>query len=181
MRGMPWPAGRTIERLKAVVFSFTVSDFRGAAMALFNVSDFKEGRYFRCPGVGDGLVISRGAGSTRVKWLSGGEESISRGTQVQPIQKPEEQKTAKVNKRLVFGKYSATAVLRKLGSLGWEPEEAMFVFESLTIAVSLSTVKIQIVAGSKGKRGEPAPLTEGEVDKLDSMLKAMLEEKTAAK
>jgi hypothetical protein len=185
------PDDRTPGRIDRVSHGHHQHTTGNDAMASYSISQFKEGRHFFCDGIGSGVVVRQGAGSTRVRWRGGSEESISRGTQVQPTRvvltaapvttqtTPDDTTTnddtpAKKTRpsRLVFNTYTATAVLRWMGSMGWEFEEAVRVFDVLTIDVALSTVKIQLVAGSRGKRGAPAPLTDEQGAELDTMLAA---------
>ncbi len=65
--------------------------------------------------------------------------------------------------------YPITAVLRKLGVLGWSWEEAKSCLETLDIECAESTIRIQIKAGVVGdtSRGEPADLTTKQIAYLE--------------
>ncbi len=65
--------------------------------------------------------------------------------------------------------YPITAVLRKLGAIGWSWEEARDALATLGIECAESTVRIQIRAGVVGdaSRGEPADLTPKQIAYLE--------------
>ncbi len=65
--------------------------------------------------------------------------------------------------------YPITAVLRKLGVLGWSWEEAKDALATLGIECAESTVRIQIRAGvvDDASRGEPADLTPKQIAYLE--------------
>jgi len=78
-------------------------------------------------------------------------------------------------KKLVFDKYSATAVIRWMGSKKWNVEEARIVIDQLTKGIKDSTLKIQLRDGAKGKdgtHGDPAPLTAKEAKECNAKRKA---------
>lgn len=78
----------------------------------------------------------------------------------------------------VFGKYKATAFVRWMGVNGMSFQSAQGVLQTLGIDLADSTIKIQLVAGKKGERGEPAQLTEEEEEKTFEMaLKAVKKSK----
>lgn len=68
----------------------------------------------------------------------------------------------------MFG-HPVTSVLRWMGKQGWTAKEAEKVCLKLNCAVAEATVKIQVVAGRKGKRGEPASLTEAQTQQLETL------------
>lgn len=59
-----------------------------------------------------------------------------------------------------------TAVLRWMGTDHWDFEEARTAMKNMGIEVSDTTIRIQLRAGKKGERGEPAKLTEQEMKML---------------
>jgi len=63
---------------------------------------------------------------------------------------------------------SVTAVLRAMGKQGgWKAEDALLAIETLCEKkFSITTVRLQLKAGSKGERGEPATLTSAQFKKL---------------
>lgn len=65
----------------------------------------------------------------------------------------------------LFG-YPVTAVFRWMGKQGWSVDDAMKAAAYYNIACSPSTVKIQVKAGAKGERGEPAELSSNQVKEL---------------
>ena len=74
-------------------------------------------------------------------------------------------------RELIFSQYAPTAVLRYMGSEGWDIADAIRVIGQLA-TVAEATAKIQVRAGAKGERGEPAPLSEKEQAVLNKMRKA---------
>jgi hypothetical protein len=74
-----------------------------------------------------------------------------------------------VHRARVFD-YSVTAVLRWMGKNGWDVEDAFAAVTDISgeYGLSMSTVKIQLLAGKKGQRGEPAPITPSQAKTLKS-------------
>jgi hypothetical protein len=69
----------------------------------------------------------------------------------------------KGSKELVFGKYSPSAVLRWMGKNGFTPEDAARALKGLGVShIKEATIPIQVKAGAKGERAEPAHLTKEE-------------------
>lgn len=62
--------------------------------------------------------------------------------------------------------HTATAALRFLGKKGWKFDQARKAFDKLGVECSDTTIKIQLRAGSKGERGEPAPVTKEQFAEL---------------
>lgn len=84
-----------------------------------------------------------------------------------------EQKPSR-RKALVFDKYSATSVVRWMGSKKWTVEQARAVIDKVTKGVKDSTLKLQLRDGTKGKDaqyGTPAELTGAEEKKLNALRK----------
>lgn len=75
-------------------------------------------------------------------------------------------RTPKTNRNTLFG-FAATAIIRWLGKQGASFDTAKQVLEGNGLAgLSDSTIKIQLRAGVKGDRGEPANLTEEQAKQL---------------
>ena len=78
-------------------------------------------------------------------------------------------------KKLVFDKYSATSIIRWMGSKNWSVEEARAVIDQLTKGIKDSTLKIQLRDGAKGEdgtHGAPAELTAAERKQVNAKRKA---------
>ena len=76
-------------------------------------------------------------------------------------------------KYVVFDKYAVTAILRWMGSEGYETAEAAAVLKGLGVEPSPTTISIQVTAGRKAKDGStprgPIPqLTRDEVRQLNA-------------
>jgi hypothetical protein len=86
---------------------------------------------------------------------------------VQPAEESTPKPPRKVTRAQIFG-YPVTAVLRWMGKTGWDFEAAITAVTTITNAYSLSpsTVRIQLRAGKKGERGEPADITPSQAKKL---------------
>jgi len=68
---------------------------------------------------------------------------------------------------LVFDKYPVTSVLRWMGKNGFSFEQARKALSSVQCdEVNDTTLRIQLAAGAKGQRGEPAPLTTTEANAI---------------
>jgi hypothetical protein len=67
--------------------------------------------------------------------------------------------------------FPVTAVLRWMGKAGWSSKDALVVMGKLNVGLSPATVNIQVKAGAKGERGEPAPLTPAQQKQLTGMKK----------
>ena len=66
----------------------------------------------------------------------------------------------------IFG-HSATAVLRWMGKNNWNAEDAGVAMTTMGAKyISDTTIRIQLRAGAKGERGEPAPITREQAKKL---------------
>ena len=67
----------------------------------------------------------------------------------------------------IFG-YPVTAVLWLLGKEGWDVEAAHLAVTTFAnnYDLSIGTSRAQVMAGRKGKRGDPAPLTKAQLQKL---------------
>lgn len=73
----------------------------------------------------------------------------------------EPKETRKVCRAMLFG-HSITAVIRRLGKEGWEYDDVYFLCGQTEVGakeLAPTTIRIQLAAGKKGERGEPAPLT----------------------
>jgi len=87
--------------------------------------------------------------------------------------KPQRSESGKEEKggetRVKIFDYAPTAILRWMGKTGgWEPEEALKVLTKMGASLSIATCKIQIKAGSRGERGEPAGLSKKQMAELKS-------------
>lgn len=74
--------------------------------------------------------------------------------------------------------YSVTSVLRWMGREGWTFADAQTVLTTMNAMPADNTARIQLHAGKKGERGEPAPLTKNQIKELKQTLKSA---KSAAK
>lgn len=83
------------------------------------------------------------------------------GTSSGPVAKP-----SSSSKRSKLFNYPVTAVIRWMGVEGWSRQRAEQVLKTLGLNVAPATVYAQLRAGQTGERGEPAGLTDGEVDAL---------------
>jgi serine/threonine protein kinase len=63
--------------------------------------------------------------------------------------------------------HSATAVVRWMGRQGWDFDRAKAALARLGGQIAESTIRIQLRAGAKGERGEPAMLTPEEIAQLE--------------
>lgn len=74
----------------------------------------------------------------------------------------------KAGRSQLFG-YSATAVMRWMGANGWSFDKAMAAFTGMGVDdLSETTFKIQLRAGVKGERGDPAPVTDKQAKELEA-------------
>lgn len=74
----------------------------------------------------------------------------------------------KAGRSQLFG-YSATAVMRWMGANGWSFDKAMAAFAGMGVDdLSETTFKIQLRAGVKGERGDPAPVTDKQAAELEA-------------
>lgn len=94
------------------------------------------------------------------------ETTPEQSTAVEPVKEKQPDKTPATpktitHKRKKFHGHTLTAVIRALGSKGWEFEKTAYVFNHLDLPVADNTIKIQLKCGSTGdlSRGEPATLT----------------------
>lgn len=72
------------------------------------------------------------------------------------------------NRFMLLG-FPVTAVLRWMGKAGWTAEQAKAVLKAKKIEVAESTLKSQLHGGAVGRRGEPADLTKGQIQELNSL------------
>lgn len=70
----------------------------------------------------------------------------------------------------VFG-HAPTGVLRWMGTEGFTFKEARATLDSLGVEASDATIRAQLLAGKKGERGAPAPLTDEQKAKLQELRK----------
>jgi hypothetical protein len=71
--------------------------------------------------------------------------------------------------RAVIFRHPVTSVLRRLGAEGFDFTRARQAINHFGAAgISDTTVRIQIAAGRKGQRGEPAALTEDQLKELEA-------------
>lgn len=77
----------------------------------------------------------------------------------------EEKVRAKGARYELFG-HAITAIFRRLGKEGWAAKDAMTAVKKLGVECSPATAQIQVKAGAKGERGEPAPLTKEQLKEL---------------
>ncbi len=84
-----------------------------------------------------------------------------------------ESASTKANRFTVY-EQSATAVLRAMGKAGgFTPKGAHAALVALGAeGLSMTTVRIQLLAGKKGQRGEPAKLTQKQLQELTKLAKA---------
>lgn len=67
----------------------------------------------------------------------------------------------------LFG-VSVTAVVRALGKMGWDFDKTQAALKRVGAEAAEATVRIQLRAGVKGERGEPAKLTADQIKQLES-------------
>lgn len=98
------------------------------------------------------------------------EQGVPRN--VKSLPKGQSDKPArKVCRAEIFG-YSVTAVLRWMGLNNWTFEDAGVACATLGAGgISDTTIRIQLAAGKKGERGEPAPLTKAQAKQLKQATK----------
>jgi hypothetical protein len=88
---------------------------------------------------------------------------------------------AETTEKNPFGKridclgHPVTAVLRWMGKAGITSGQAKQIMEKLEIPVSPITCQIQVTAGAKGQRGNPAELTKAEEQQINALLKGLPE------
>ncbi len=92
-----------------------------------------------------------------------------------PIDKPEYQSDRKKEplgrgKRQTLEGFPITASLRTLGKEGWNFEDAKEALGKIGIYPADETIRIQLLAGRKGRRGEPAELSPETLDRLRKSL-----------
>lgn len=73
---------------------------------------------------------------------------------------------SKESKRSKLYDHPITSIIRWMGKEGWKFDEAKAAFTRLDISVADGTIRTQLRSGVRGDRGEPAPLTEDQADKL---------------
>lgn len=74
----------------------------------------------------------------------------------------------KAGRSQLFG-FSATAVMRWMGANGWDFDKAWAAFAGMGVDdLSETTFKIQLRAGAKGERGEPAAVTAAQAKELEA-------------
>ncbi len=69
----------------------------------------------------------------------------------------------------IYG-FPVTAVLRWMGADAWDPQEVRKVMGKLQCPVEEDTIKAQLHAGRKGERGNPAALSDQQVQELYQLL-----------
>ncbi len=69
--------------------------------------------------------------------------------------------------RAGFHDHSVTSVLRWMGKAGWNKKQARAALTALGIDIADGTIQIQVAAGKKGERGEPANLSPAEVAEVE--------------
>lgn len=68
--------------------------------------------------------------------------------------------------------FSVTAVMRWMGKMGWNKEETRRVIDKMGCGDTAdNTINCQLLAGRKGERGEPAALTEDQMQELEDLRK----------
>lgn len=93
------------------------------------------------------------------------EPAKEKGTKTPKEKKPAVKHEVPVRTK-IFG-LAATAILRWMGKTGgWTPEQGLKALTNLGADLALATCKIQIKAGAKGERGEPATLTKKQIAEL---------------
>lgn len=83
-------------------------------------------------------------------------KTTAREEGVAPVSKGKPKEDGKRKK--IYG-YPATSVIRWMGKEGFSYEEAAKVLKHFGCDTAKNTVKIQLVAGKRGERGDPADLT----------------------
>ncbi len=73
--------------------------------------------------------------------------------------------TPKKSVKKLFGQ-NVTAVIRWMGTDAWDLDEVKKAFQTLDIQVADSTIDTQLRAGKKGQRGDPAKLSETQMETL---------------
>lgn len=68
--------------------------------------------------------------------------------------------------------YPVTAVLRWMGKKGWTAAQAIHVCSALKVSPAPATVKIQVRAGAKGERGDPAAINAAQAQELNELRKS---------
>lgn len=63
--------------------------------------------------------------------------------------------------------HSATAVVRWMGKHHWGYDRAKAALDHFKVGVAEATVRIQLTAGRRGQRGDPAPLTKEQAAELE--------------
>lgn len=77
--------------------------------------------------------------------------------------------------------FPVTAVMRRLGKEGWDLDRVKRALAAMGVACSDSTTSIQVRAGAKGDRGEPAALTKEQLKLLSDAADPPKEEKSPEK
>lgn len=85
-------------------------------------------------------------------------------------QATEEPAPSKTKSRYDLFGFPVTSVLRALGKDGWNVEQASKALAALNIPCAPATIAIQIKAGAKGERGDPASLTAEHWKQLNAIL-----------
>lgn len=80
-------------------------------------------------------------------------------------------KPAAPARSLVFDKYAPTSVIRWMGTKKWDIADALRACKALMPDIAEATVRIQLNAGKKGERGEPAKLTRDEQKHVNALKK----------
>lgn len=65
--------------------------------------------------------------------------------------------------------FAVTSVMRRLGKEGCSVAHVLAILKANKVTPSKATANIQVNAGKKGQRGEPAPLTKDQVAELKAM------------
>lgn len=79
-------------------------------------------------------------------------------------------KTSRGVRGKLYG-HTFTSVLRWMGKSGMDFASAKKVFDHHKVDINDTTIKIQLSAGQKGQRGEPAPLTKDEEKSIKALAK----------
>lgn len=77
---------------------------------------------------------------------------------------------SKPGKRYEMYGYPVTAVIRWMGKDAWVKDDVKKVMKHFGIDCADNTISCQLVAGRKGERGEPANLSEKQVEELYSII-----------
>jgi hypothetical protein len=144
---------------------------------------FEAAELFHCEKTGRAEVASNKADVLAQAHKDGLGGFLPAPTKDKPARKPAEGKASgpkaegngtapRGGQYRLFG-FSVTAVLRWMGRQGWKAKEALAVLTALDTEhgclCNQGTVNIQVRAGAKGERGEPAPLTPTQAEQLEAV------------